>query len=307
MKLLDRALAALCMLILPCLAHAHGGHVGDGGQGVYDLRSGKVRFLDILSEEELAQMQLAERPDVEVIKRFQPCTRVTTKSFYTTYGRMSQPVQTIVESLGATLGELLPSFRYASHFNFRHMTALHLNQRRDAKRADPRFQVQLAIYKDGVAFFQEQALALMPEHDLEWLLMKEVFRYVADLKRVKVENALIEEAIYFLHAQDAEGFRSSTYYQQLAPLEDLPLGKTVMERDHSFYAKSVALHDLIANLGHVPAWAIKIGNDPISYGKLKLSDPFYRGDARYTGDFNYFKGFDVETAKPVYDFGRCSD
>jgi hypothetical protein len=200
----------------PNLKAKMGGVDTGGGQGVYDMRTGRVRFVDILSKEELQQMQLAKNPAEQVFARFPKCTKIISQSLpYKYWYDFQNAANLIFNALDPSLG----IFKYMTQTGngelAENMTALKLRQLKDATTVAPDYQIQLATYRDGVSYIQQQALALMPYDDFKWLVVKEDLRVIAALHRVKVSNREVEEVLRLIYSGNSAAIAETTYYLKM--------------------------------------------------------------------------------------------
>lgn len=204
-------------LILEKLKMTTGGSDSGGGQGVYDMRTGQVRFVDILSKEELQQMQLARNPEKQVFARFPKCTKSVVQYFPIRYNAEMQRIpEVILENVGLYLEHFNFEIDYATTGGLREMiTSFKLRQLKDATIIAPEYQLQLGIYNDGVSFFQQQALILMPFEDFKWLLVKEALRYLAYINHFPVDNREVEEALRLIYNKNGPALAETTYYLKL--------------------------------------------------------------------------------------------
>jgi hypothetical protein len=210
------------LVSFPSVGHAsHGGQGSGGGQGVYDAKTGQVRFLDILSDEELRSMQIVRNPGETVMSKFQKCTKTRSKELEgTIYGSSVSRADLILEEIEPYFGIYWAVSNFAYHEITRMITSIRLKQLKDTTRVPPDFQLQLAIYKDGASIFQEQALALMPKEDIQWLVVKEILRFFADRANVTYENEELEEALRFLYQKRYEAFLNSSFFTKvMQPLD----------------------------------------------------------------------------------------
>jgi len=199
----------------PKLKTKMGGVDTGGGQGVYDMRTGQVRFVDILSKEELQQMQLTRNPVEQVFARFPKCTKIETQRLPYKYDHELHNAPTkIFNALDSSLGV----FKRMTQDPLKltgPVTALKLRQLKDATSIAPEYQIQLAIYRDGFSYFQQQALALMPFEDFKWLAVKEKLRILAASHRVNVSNREVEEVLRLIYHKNSAAISETTYYLKM--------------------------------------------------------------------------------------------
>lgn len=265
-------------LLLCQSAFARGGVHSGGGQGVYDLKTGIVHFLDILSSEEVSRMDLAENPDQLILAKFPNCSKVTYRIFSDKYAQSLDSAFKIVtkfENDGASFPGRA-SMVYALHFNGRFVIPFHLRQLKDTSKVNPKFQIQLAIYREGGAFYQQQALALMPVQEIKWLLIKETLRFYAEDAHAEVTNQDLEVALRAVYKSDVTAFKQSDFYTKLMrpdfqhdyypllrlkekfiveKLNDSALAgdlRTLLQRDLKDYQPLIGLEN-----GHVPRAEMK--------------------------------------------------
>jgi len=200
----------------PKLKTKLGGVDTGGGQGVYDMRAGQVRFVDILSKEELQQMQLARNPAEQVFARFPKCTKIESRRLPYEYDHEFQNAPNrIFNELDSSLG----LFKYMAQHGRSDLkgpvTALKLRQLKDATSVAPEYQIQIAIYRDGISYFQQQALALMPFEDFKWLAVKESLRMLAAEHRVNVSNREVEEVLRLIYHKNSAAIVETTYFLKM--------------------------------------------------------------------------------------------
>lgn len=299
---------ALICAFLSSLSYArpHGGSDSGGGQGVFDRKTGLVHFADILSPDDIKQMDLAQDPETLVFSKFPSCTKVSS----TELPYDDEPAVRVLRDLEPYLGEFAGKFSSYYYQGFSHhvVTSLHLNQIKDATSVAPAFQIQLAIYSNGIAYFQEQALTLMPPDEVKWLLVKEILRFEANDLRVSASNVEIEEALRFIYKGDGPSFANSAYFLKLKASPEIYGPKYKYTSDPSANDSGGDLADL-SGMGFIPAWALKFGSEPSLYSDSAVSKEggqfFIFGYS--TREAGKYHGYDVETGKKILDlFGKCS-
>jgi hypothetical protein len=196
---------------------ANGGSDSGGGQGVYDMRTGQLHFVDLYTREELQQMQLSPNPQREVFAKFPNCTKVLTTQDQYGLHPAHLAAQRILYGLAAQVPFPEDGYDFVSamHLLVPNSTAMRLRQLKDATIVAPQYQIQLAIYRNDLSAFQSQLLDLLPRAEAPYLFIKEVLRHLAKQNMVHLENSEIEAAVRLIYRQDFAGFLESKYYRKL--------------------------------------------------------------------------------------------
>lgn len=294
-----------------------GGSDSGGGQGVYDIKSG-LHFADIYTSDELARMNLLANPQATVFSKFPTCTKTAVTDLWDTYRWEMQEAARIVRSYEPYLKPFFGAFSEALDINqYRYLTPFHLRQLRDAVGPMKQNQIQIAIYRDGVTFYQSQVMALLPQKERVWLHIKEILRFAGTTNGIHVTNAEIQEALRDLYHQDMKAFLNSTYFlkMRLPSFDDrfqdsvkreeivkLLQSTDLSDEEQAFWQNEIDAIDSGATSpppgvafteplgvgvrpgisppvlwGHIPEWAIELGENPRLYKASRISQDGHSG------------------------------
>lgn len=236
---LKKLLLTGLLTLLPLFATAGGGDAG-GAQGVMD-KEGNLYFLDILTEAQLKKLVLVPSSNVNILadikcsneqyrtlgKDIQQADNVypaegkfetevaEAKKLLVAAGKVLVPIE--CPELGKYYWEgvnKMPNLGKSMPLDSFRSTAFPLPQMFDANQVYGEFQIQVAYYAHGEAYFQQQAL-LRLKTQVRAVFVKETLRAVGATYGLKLRNLDLEKATYFIYHGEIENFSKSVFAEKL--------------------------------------------------------------------------------------------